>query len=60
MVVGWLVMQTAEEDAGLVAVGCLVLRGSRLSGSWIDQTVVLAIGLMADWIVFRMRRRPSA
>ena len=34
LVVGWLVMQTAKEDAGLVAVDCVLLRGSRLSGSW--------------------------
>ena len=34
LVVGWLVMKTDEEDAGLVAVGCVLLRSSRLSGSW--------------------------
>ena len=60
LVVGWLVMQTAKEDAGLVAVDCVLLRGSRLSGSWKDQTVVLAVGLMAGWVVVRMGRRPSA
>ena len=60
LVVGWLVMQTAKEDAGLVAVDCVLLRGSILSGSWIDQTVVLAVGLMAGWVVVRMGKRPSA
>ena len=29
LVVGWLVMQRAEEDAGLVAVDCVLLRASR-------------------------------
>ena len=43
---GWLVMQTAKEDAGLVAVNCVLLRCSRLSGSWEGQTVVLVVGLM--------------
>ena len=47
LVVGWLVMQTAKEDAGLVDVDCALLRSSRLSGSWKVQTVVLAVGLMA-------------
>ena len=47
LVVGWLAMQTAKEDAGLVAVDCVLLRSSRLSGSWKGQTVVLAVGLMA-------------
>ena len=60
MVVGWLGMQTAKEDAGLVAVDCVLLRGSSLSGSWIDQTVVLAVGLMAGWVVVEVRRTPSA
>ena len=46
LVFGWLVMQTAEEDAGLVAVDCVLLRGIRFSGSWEGQTVVLAFGLM--------------
>ena len=43
----WLAMQTADEDADLVAVDCVLLRSSRLSGSWKGQTVVLAVGLMA-------------
>ena len=60
LVVGWLVMQTAEEDAGLVAVDCVLLRDSKLFGSWKDQTVVLAVGLMAGCVVVRMVRRPSA
>ena len=60
LVVGWLGMQTAAEDTGLVAVDCVLLRGGRLSGSWIDQMVVLAVGLMAGWVVVRMGRRPSA
>ena len=47
LIVGWLAMQTAKEDAGLVAVDCVLLRSSRLSGSWKGQTVVLAVGLMA-------------
>ena len=46
LVVGWLVMQTAKEDASLVAVDCVLVRGSRLSGSWEGQMVVLAVGLM--------------
>ena len=45
--VGWLVVQRAEEDAGLVVVDCVLLRSSRLSGSWKGQTVVLAVCLMA-------------
>ena len=60
MVVGWLVMQTAKEDAGLVAVDCVLLRGSNLSGSWIDQTVVLGVGLVTGWVVVKMGRKPSA
>ena len=60
LVVDWLVMQRAEEDAGLVAVYCFLLRASRLFGSWKDQTVVLAVGLMAGCVVVRMVRRPSA
>ena len=60
LVFGWLGMQTAAEDAGLVAVDCVFLRGSSLSGSWIDQTVVLAVGLMAGWVVVRMGTRTSA
>ena len=60
LVVGWLVMQTAEEEASLVAVYCVLLRGSSLSISWIDQSVVLAVGLMASLVVVRMGRRPSA
>ena len=33
LIVGWLVMQRAEEDAGLVAVDCVLLRFNKLSGS---------------------------
>ena len=47
LIVVWLAMQTADEDADLVAVDCVLLRSSRLSGSWKGQTVVLAVGLMA-------------
>ena len=46
-VVGWMVMQTAKEDAGLVAVDYVLLRSGRLSVSWKDQTVMLAVSLMA-------------
>ena len=45
--VGWLFKQTADKDAGLVAVDCVLLMGSRMFGSWKGQTVVLAVGLMA-------------
>ena len=51
-VVGWMVMQTAKEDAGLVAVGCVDMRDSRLSRSWKDQTVVLDVGLMEGWLLW--------